>query len=467
MNLTQSRQGAKANPMGFEKPVRAVGRWHSYPAYKPSGVEWFGDIPAHWELQRMKFASRINPPKSEVAHLPRDTAVSFLPMEKIGEDGSLSLDTERTIEQVGQGFTYFRDGDVIVAKITPCFENGKGALCAGLQNSIGFGTTELHVIRPDDRLDSKYLFYVTRTHLFRNLGVALMYGAAGQQRVPQSFIDNFPVAIPGLEEQRAIAAFLDRETTRLDALIAKKQRLIELLQEKHTALISQAVTKGLDPNVTMKDSGVEWLGEIPAHWTVEKLKRLSPRISGRLVYQPAQYFVDEGVPFLFGNNVTESGFVLDNLKYISPEVNERFSVHALRAGDLVTVRVGDPGVTAVVPPELEGLNCASLMIIRRSSTFVSEWLAYAMNSHIGDYQVDAVQYGAAQEQINITDAVNFVFPVPPLHEQAQIAEYLSHAASRIDALKRKINDAIERLREYRTALISAAVTGKIDVRPSP
>jgi len=221
-------------------------RFQPYPAHKDSGVEWLGEIPAHWELKRLKFTCHINPSKSELSQLSRDTEVSFLPMERIGEDGSLSLEETRTLEEVWQGYTYFRDEDVIVAKITPCFENGKGALCKGLSNGVGFGTTELHVIRARRESDPKFVFYMTQSYPFRRIGTAMMYGSAGQQRVPDEFIRDFRIALPSVTEQRAIATFLDRETAKMDALVAKIREAIERLTERRAALISSAVTGKID-----------------------------------------------------------------------------------------------------------------------------------------------------------------------------------------------------------------------------
>ena len=211
-------------------------RYQPYPAYRDSGVDWLGEIPTHWNVQRLRFAALINPRTSEFKHLPLDTEVSFLPMERIGEDGLLDLGETRPIQALAGGYTSFKDGDVLIAKITPCYENGKGALCAALTGGIGFGTTELHVLRTTTDLDPKFLFYLTRASDFRAIGAAMMDGAAGQKRVPQSFLENIAIGIPPLSEQRSIAAFLDRETARLDALIAKKERLLALLAEKRATL---------------------------------------------------------------------------------------------------------------------------------------------------------------------------------------------------------------------------------------
>ncbi len=213
---------------------------------KDSGVEWLGQIPAHWIVKRLKYACQVNPPKSELANLSTETQVSFLPMELVGEDGVLSLGETRTIEQVREGYTYFRDQDVIVAKITPCFENGEGALCNNLLNSIGFGTTELYVLRAKEGIYPKYIYYLTKSRPFRALGAAMMHGTAGQQRVPDDFVKDFRLGFSSSIEQQAIVDYLDRETAKIDALVNKIREGIEKLKEYRTALISGAVTGKID-----------------------------------------------------------------------------------------------------------------------------------------------------------------------------------------------------------------------------
>jgi len=173
-------------------------------------------------------------------------------MEAIGETGQMAVGQERPIGEVYNGFTYFADGDVVVAKITPCFENGKGALAAGLINGVGFGTTELHVMRALPDVAPRWLLYLTQTHTFRKLGEAEMYGAGGQKRVPEDFIKDHRIALPDLEEQEHIANFLDWKTGQIDALIDKKVGLsgtlkgLDLLAEYRSALITAAVTGQID-----------------------------------------------------------------------------------------------------------------------------------------------------------------------------------------------------------------------------
>ena len=213
---------------------------------KVFGVEWLGEVPAHWEVKRLKYAATINPAPTETRNFDDSLEVSFVPMETVGEYGGLELTTTKSLSEVYNGYTYFREGDVLVAKITPCFENGKGAVASGLVNEIAFGTTELHILRVKQSLDRYFLFYLSIGNAFRKLGEADMYGTAGQKRVPESFILNLVHPLPPFHEQRAIADFLDRETKKIDALVGKVRDAIDRLKELRTALISAAVTGKID-----------------------------------------------------------------------------------------------------------------------------------------------------------------------------------------------------------------------------
>ncbi|MBN1573615.1 MAG: restriction endonuclease subunit S [Deltaproteobacteria bacterium] len=213
---------------------------------KDSGIEWIGEIPEGWGVKRMRFAVQLNPSKQEIAHFPKDTEVSFLPMEMIGEEGELYLEDFRLLDEVWEGYTYFGDGDVLIAKITPCFENGKGALARELKNGIGFGTTELHVLRTSEYVDSKFIFYLTRQDSFRKIGEAFMTGAAGQKRIPENFIKNLLIMLPNQNEQNEISRYLDNKTKEIYNLIEQHQKSIEMLNEYKTSIISDVVTGKFD-----------------------------------------------------------------------------------------------------------------------------------------------------------------------------------------------------------------------------
>ncbi|MDD4913432.1 MAG: hypothetical protein PHW13_00165 [Methylococcales bacterium] len=248
-----------------------MSHYRPYPAYKDSGVEWLGVVPEHWRVKRLRYAAQLNPSIKAELLVDSNAEVSFIPMESIGEDGSLNLEQTRTVADVRNGYSYFENDDVAFAKVTPCFENGKGTLFRNLLGGVGFGTTELTVLRPKDGIDARFLNYLVQSNRFRAFGKGAMTGAGGLKRVPDEFTRNFEAVWPLIEEQRSVSFHLDCETARIDALVSKKTRFIELLREKRQALITHAVTKGLDPNVKMKDSGVEWLGDVPEHWVVCKL----------------------------------------------------------------------------------------------------------------------------------------------------------------------------------------------------
>jgi type I restriction enzyme S subunit len=192
-----------------------------YPRYKPSDIDWLGHIPEHWRVLRGRYCMRVNPRSERLRSASPEEEVSFVPMEAVGERGGLSLDATLSVSEAGT-YTEFEDGDVIVAKITPCFENGKGALVTALLNGAAFGTTELHVLRALPNLERRFLFYLTISDTYRKLGEAEMRGAAGQKRVPANFTKDLYLPVPPVDEQRAIADWLDTATTEIDTLLVSE-----------------------------------------------------------------------------------------------------------------------------------------------------------------------------------------------------------------------------------------------------
>jgi type I restriction enzyme S subunit len=338
----------------------------------------------------------------------------------------------------------------------PFFDKTKPV--AFLVNEKVWINNHIHVLRIKNGFDSKFVVYSLN---------ATDYGqwinGSTRDKLTQENMGSIKIDFPPLPEQRAIADHLDSETARIDSLIAAKERLLELLAEKRSAIINQVVTKGLNSDVKMKDSGVAWLGYMPSHWEVKRLKHISPSQSVGLVINPSSYVTDVGVPFLYGGDISEGHISIENARRISPENSKLLEQSMLRTGDLVMVRVGYPGITAVVPEYLDGSNCASMMIVRRHPSFISDWLCYVMNSRASRAQVESVQYGAAQKQFNISHAVEFVYPLPPIEEQEQIVKYLDHQTKRLTNLATKIKTAIDLLHERRVSLIAAAVSGQIKV----
>lgn len=317
------------------------------------------------------------------------------------------------------------------------------------------------VMPPSNILYNRYLFYwlfATRQEIIN------LSSGGGQPNVNQEKIASLKVSAPDYRLQEKISDFLGHETAKIDTLIEKQQQLIKLLKEKRQAVISHAVTKGLNPSASMRGSGVEWLGDVPAHFQVKRLKHASAGITVGIVVEPSKYYVDEGIPCFRSLNVRKMSLIGENLVHISPESNELLKKSILRSGDLVAVRTGQPGTTAVVDEEFDGTNCIDLIIIRRSENFLSKYLGYFLNSDVAIMQYAAGSGGAIQQHFNVQTAGNLLIVLPPLLDQKHIVDYLDKATSQFDSLIERAEQAVRLQEERRTALISAAVTGKIDVR---
>ena len=439
-----------------------------YPAYKDSGIEWIGEIPEGWNVKKLKHLSSINPTKSNSNfNKNSEELVTFLPMEYVSEDGYIDTKLKRPIKDLWSGFTYFEKNDIIVSKITPCFENGKGAYLENLNSKIGFGSTEFHVLRAKTSVINPHLiYYNTRNYTFKKLGEAAMIGAAGQKRVPNSFIENYYVCYPAkLKEQDVITNFLDSQTAKIDTLIENKQKQIELLKEERTAIINQAVTKGLNPDVPMKDSGIEWLGEVPKGWGVEKLKRVSSKITDGEHISPE--FTVKGMPFLSAKDVRYRNININVDKYVSWEdgVGFRKRCNPDRGDILIVSRGATIGRIGLVETDKSFCLLGSVILIKpKLSNIQSIFLYYLLNQSKVQERLLLTSQSSAQQAIYIINLSELVISIPPISEQSNIAAFLGRETERIDTLTTKVYESISKLHEYRTALISEAVTGKIDLR---
>ncbi len=448
-----------------------------YPKYKASGVEWLGDVPEHWEVKRGRFSVRVNPPSEILRKLPVETEVSFVPMEAVGVDGGLKLDQEKPISEVGAGYTEFQEHDVVVAKITPCFENGKAAIAQGLTNQAAYGTTELHVLRSRKDMEHRFLFYVVLSDTFRKLGEAEMYGAGGQKRVPPEFCKDFRIPLPPPAEQQAIANFLDDRTAKLDGLLEKKRALIGKLKEKRSALISRTVTQGLPPaaaaqagltpNPKLKPSGIEWLGDIPEHWVLTKMSRVCRSIRDGTHNPPDRA---DGIHRLLSvRNVQEGVFALldDDRTMLAEDFAALQKSYTVEEGDIVLAIVGATTGKSAIVGRLENVTVQrSLAILRtRPEVILNTFLNYIIRSPIIQTEISLTVFKySAQPGIYLEDIGRLVVVRPSLAEQTNIVEFLDRETAKIGRMIQKVESAVEKLTEYRTALITAAVTGKIDVR---
>ncbi|XDD49662.1 restriction endonuclease subunit S [Leptospira sp. WS92.C1] len=404
-------------------------------------MEWIGEIPEGWEVKRLKRVALINNSKRNYTQNQNlDAEVVFLPMEKVSENGEINQELRKRIKDVSTGFTYFDKGDIILAKITPCFENGKGAHLKNLETAFGFGSTEFHTIKALESLNSRFAFYQTKTNLFMKVGEGLMSGSAGQKRLPTNFVEDFPISLPPLSEQQAIADFLDRKTAQINSLIEKKRRLIELLQEERIAVINQAVTRGIDPSVKLKPSGVEWLGDIPEHWEVKKLKWVADLRSGESI--TSEDIRPEGEYPVYGGNGLRG--------YTFRYTHEGHFILIGRQGALCG-----------------NINYASNMFFASEHAVVVTllkkidllWLGELLRTmNLNQYSLASAQPGLSVDRIK-----NLSIPMPPEKEMTEIKNFIQVKMVHLDSTISKIEKEIELLSEYRTALISEVVTGKVKV----
>ena len=430
-----------------------TGKWKSYPAYKDSGVEWLGEIPEHWEVKRLKYVAPFSTVK--LAEKPDD--LSYLGLENIeSTTGRLLLDAP--IENVESTVGVFEKGNVLFGKLRPYLAK------VAYMDFRGVCTTELLALQPKDTVNGKFLFYRLLSQNFIKLVNSLTYGtkmprASGEQ------IGSIAIQLPSLFEQHSIAAFLDRETTKINALIAKKERLVELLQEKRAALISQAVTKGLDPTGPVRDSGVGWLGEIPEHWEVKRLKFVANFWGGGTPSKENLDYWSGDIPWISPKDM-KAEIVYDAEDHITEYAIEHSATRLIQPGAvLIVVRSGILRHSIPVAINARPVTLNQDMKALITEPFLrAEYLASLIRGHAHALLVEWRKEGATVESIEFELLANTPCPIPPLPEQQAIVTFIDHEIAKIDALVSRIQEGIEKLKEYSTALISAAVTGKIDVR---
>lgn len=361
------------------------------------------------------------------------------------------------------GYQGVRQGDLVIHQM----DGFAGAI--GVSDSEGKCSPIYSVCLPIIKdANTHYYAYLLRHMARSDFIISLARGI--RERSSDFRFDVFKelvLPIPPLAEQQAIATWLNKQTGRIDALIAKKQRLIELLQEKRTALISQAVTKGLDPNAPMKDSGVEWLGEVPEHWQIDLVKRYFQIDLGKMLDGNKQPENEVSKPYLRAANIFWEGVWLEDVNEMKFSRNQ-MNHYRLKKGDLLVTEGGATvGRSTIWQGEID--DCYYQNSLNRARSygntsvkFLFFWLyALKMNGFI-DILAEKATFGHLTkeklEEIQMT--------IPPALEQLQIINFLDRETAKIGALSAKVNSAIQKLQEYRTALISAAVTGKIDIRDS-
>lgn len=438
-----------------------------YAAYKDSGVPWLGAVPSHWQVQRLKYVCTVFPSNVDKHSRDGEPAVQLCNYTDVYYNEKITstmpfMEATASEDQVSK-FT-LKAGDTIITKDSETAddiaiaayvpEDLPGVVCGYHLSMVRPhpGTVGAFVKRLFDSGYAKARFEVAANGLTR-VGLG------------QYSLDNVELPFPPQEEQTAIAAFLDRETTKIDALIAEQEKLIALLAEKRQATISHAVTRGLDPDAPMKDSGVAWLGEVPAHWKVAALKRLWSVTDCKHV---TAEFVDEGYPLASIREVQSRYISLHGAKRTTPFFYEQLIDGGRKPmpGDLIFSRNATVGEVAQVHADhpLFAMGQDVCLLRRLSGDASSDFMQLVLRSGVVTEQLKNIMVGSTFKRVNVEEIRDLQVPMPPPNEQAKIAAFVVEKGRSLDILEAEAVRAVSLLKERRSALIAAAVTGKIDAR---
>jgi type I restriction enzyme S subunit len=438
----------------------------TYAAYKGSGIEWLGEVPKHWLLKRVKqiasFAGGGTPDRANLAYWHGDIPwVSPKDMKTELIDDSEEHVTEKGLETSATNL--IASNNVLMVVRSGILKHTIPVAINRVPVALNQDMKALR-FNPIECLPQFFMRWVQG--LNDKLLLAWSKQGATVESIEHSYLAETLVALPPIDEQSVIAAFLDRETSKIDALVQEQQRLIELLKEKRQAVISHAVTKGLNPDAPMKDSGVEWLGEVPEHWEVTRLRYLLRNIKagpfGSALTK--DIYGSEGYRVYGQEQVISGDFGIGDY-YIDRQTFVALSQYETIPGDVLISCVGTFGKVAIVPPHAEpGIINPRLIRLRGSNSIEPRYLAEVLRSEIVFEQFSSLSRGGTMDVINIGTLNDVWLCVPPTVEQHYILDFLSAELAKLNGLMREAETAVSLLQERRSALISAAVTGKIDVR---
>ena len=434
----------------------------SYQNYKNSEVEWIGKIPSHWKVVRINKLSTVKRgasprPIDDLKYFSDNGEYSWVRIEDVTVSNKFLKKTTQRLSSLGKSLSVpLEPGEIfisiagsvgkpIISQIKCCIHDG-------------FVYFERLKISPD------YLYWIfIGSEPYRGLGKL-----GTQLNLNTETIGNIKIPLPPPDEQTSITKYLDVISSRFDKIILEEKRLIELLIEKRAALINQAVTRGLDPEVKLRDSGIEWINQIPESWELKRLKFLVDKIGsgitpkgGSLIYQTY------GIPLIRSQNVHFNGLRLDDVAYISEEIFKTMLNTATKKHDvLLNITGASIGRCTFIEDEFEKGNVNQHVCIIRllHKKLFYKYLNYFLMSSLGQDQILSVEMGTSREGLTFEQIGNLRLPLPSLTEQIQIAKYLENETSKIDSVIERIQHRIMLLEEYKKSLINSVVTGKIDVR---
>ncbi|MDO8772161.1 MAG: restriction endonuclease subunit S [Burkholderiaceae bacterium] len=431
-----------------------------YPEYKDSGVEWLGEVPGHWEVISIKWLSPVRRgasprPIDDPKYFDAEGEFSWVRIADVSACDGVLTETTQQLSELGSSLSVkVAPGDLFVSIAgtvgKPCLSAIKACIHDGF------------VYFPTLQIDPKFLYRVFEG--------GTCYGGLGkwgtQLNLNTDTIGSIRVALPPADELEKVLAFLDRETAKIDALVAEQRRLMALLKEKRQAVISHAVTRGLNPHAPLKPSGIEWLGDVPTHWEVKKIKFVTANVKagpfGSALTKDV--YVSAGYRVYGQEQVIPNDFTLGDY-FITPAKYDELSQYNVIPGDILISCVGTFGKIAIVPANIEpGIINPRLIRLRCTPAIKAEYLVEVMRSNVTFEQFSSFTRGGTMDVINIGTLNEIYLALPPGEEQLNLLSFIKREIAKFDSLTTEAQRAIDLLQERRTALISAAVTGQIDVR---
>ncbi len=431
-----------------------------YPAYMDSGVPWLGQVPEHWDILRGKNVFHVIDIRSETGE---EELLTVSSNDGVVPRSQKTVTMFKAESYIGHKLCW--PGDLVINSLWAWMQG------LGFSKHHGLISSAYSVYRPRQKFNSYsyYFNYLLRSAVYkwelqtRSKGVWL----SRLQLSDPAFLD-MPIIIPSLPELSAIVRYLDYMDRRIRRYIHAKQKLIKLLEEQKQAIIHRAVTRGLDPNVKLKPSGVEWLGDVPEHWSIISLGSASALIqTGPFGSQLHSYeYIDDGIPVINPSHMKNGRIVPDKSISITPEKSESLQRHKIQSGDIVAARRGELGRCALVTSVEEGWICGtgSLRICCKPSLYNSSYLLQLLSSQGVKDSLSLSSIGATMDNLNSGMVARLLLPLPSIEEQHQIEELIHETNKKIDMIVTAIYKEISLLREYRTRLIADVVTGKLDVR---
>ena len=424
-----------------------VMKYQQYAEYKDSGVEWLGEIPKNWEVVRLKYIAELSGNKVS------GSENQYVGLENVESKTGKFKVTEGIVSE-GVSNTFEKD-NLLFGKLRPYLAKSWLASFSGICSSE-FLVLNSQLVHP------KFLKYMTLTDEFVEQVNSSTYGSK-MPRASWDFIGLLQLPVMDYGVSETIANFLDHETAQIDTLIEKQQTLISLLKEKRQAVISHAVTKGLNPDAPMKDSGVEWLGEVPEHWVVSKLKFESEIIDCR--NKTPEYFENGEYFVVRTTNVRHQKLNFNGALYTD---KKNFTIWTQRgvppAGSIFFTREAPTGEVCLVPEDLKFCMGQRMMnFIAHDESYTNYLFDYLISDCLDRY-INSVSHGSTVTHLRVEQVQNIPVLVPPLEEVVQIHNHIEQLKLSFEDIESNAKQAIQLMQERRTALISAAVTGKIDVR---